>query len=220
MAIKFGTDGWRAVISEDFTFENVRKVAQAIADVTNDQFQGLPRLQPSMVVGFDTRFLSDRYAVAVAEVLAGNGIRVWLSQADAPTPMISYAIVDKWADGGVMITASHNPPRYNGIKLKASYGGSASAATHKEVERRIHLRDRQGKQPRMLAYEQALKAGIIERFNPLPAFRSQMRKLVDFDATGIQVLTGAPCTARLPSSCSSSTRSRGVPPRRPSARPT
>ncbi|MYJ77066.1 MAG: phosphoglucomutase/phosphomannomutase family protein, partial [Caldilineaceae bacterium SB0670_bin_27] len=118
MSIKFGTDGWRAVISEDFTFENVRKVAQAIADVTNDQFRGLPRLQPSLVVGFDTRFLSDRYAVAVAEVLAGNGIRVWLSQADAPTPMISYAIVDKWADGGVMITASHNPPRYNGIKLK------------------------------------------------------------------------------------------------------
>ena len=106
MTIKFGTDGWRAVISEEFTFENVRKVAQAIADITNDQFQKLPRLQPSLVVGFDTRFLSDRYAVAVAEVLAGNGIRVWLSQADAPTPMISYAIVDKWADGGVMITAS------------------------------------------------------------------------------------------------------------------
>ena len=191
MAIKFGTDGWRAVISEDFTFENVRKVAQAIADVTNDQFKGLPRLQPSMVVGFDTRFLSDRYAVAVAEVLAGNGIRVWLSQADAPTPMISFAIVDKWADGGVMITASHNPPRYNGIKLKASYGGSASAATHKEVERRIHLRDRQGKQPRMLAYEQALKAGIIERFNPLPAFRSQMRKLVDFDVIELAGLSVA-----------------------------
>ncbi len=191
MAIKFGTDGWRAVISEDFTFDNVRKVAQAIADVTNDQFKGLPRLQPSLVVGFDTRFLSDRYAVAVAEVLAGNGIRVWLSQADAPTPMISYAIVDKWADGGVMITASHNPPRYNGIKLKASYGGSASAATHKEVERRIHLRERQGQQPRMMAYEQALKAGIIERFNPLPAFRSQMRKLVDFEAIELAGLSVA-----------------------------
>ena len=181
MTIKFGTDGWRAVISEEFTFENVRKVAQAIADVTNEQFQGPARLQPSLVVGFDTRFLSDRYAVAVAEVLAGNCIRVWLSQADAPTPMISYAIVDKWADGGVMITASHNPPRYNGIKLKASYGGSATSATHQAVEQRILLRDQEGRPPKMMAYDQALKAGIIERFNPLPAFRVQMRKLVDFD---------------------------------------
>jgi len=83
---------------------------------------------------------------------------------------------------GRMVTASHNPPRYNGIKLKASYGGSASDNTHKEVERRIHLRERQGSPPKRIAYEQALNAGIIERFNPLPAFRTQMRKLVDFDA--------------------------------------
>ncbi len=182
MTIKFGTDGWRAIISEEFTFKNVRKVAQAIADVTHEQYRGSPHLQPSLVVGFDTRFLSDRYAVAVAEVLAGNGIRVWLSKADAPTPMVSYAIVDKWADGGVMITASHNPPRYNGIKLKASYGGSATSATHKAVEQRIHQRDRQGLSPEIIAYDHALEAGIIERFDPLPAFRAQIQRLVDFDA--------------------------------------
>lgn len=186
MTIKFGTDGWRAVISENFTFENVYKVAQAFADVTNEQFQqeycNAPNLQPALVVGFDTRFLSDRYAVAVAEVLAGNNIRVWLSNADVPTPMVSYAIVDKQAHGGVMITASHNPPRYNGMKLKASYGGSATTATCKAVEQRIHLQDELGQPPQRVPYTQALKTGLIERFNPLPAYRKQMQRLVDFEA--------------------------------------
>lgn len=137
MPIKFGTDGWRAVISEEFTFENVRKVAQAIADRTLAEWQPPinPQAQarPSLVVGFDTRFLSDRYARAVAEVLAANGIHTWLTRGDAPTPMVSYAIVDKQAAGGVMITASHNPPRYNGIKLKAAYGGGATSAVAKLV---------------------------------------------------------------------------------------
>ena len=137
MAIEFGTDGWRAVISEDFTFDNVRIVAQAIAEQTLAEYQGKYSGTISFVVGFDTRFLSDRYAILVAEVLAANGIHVWLTKADAPTPMVSYAIVDKKAQGGVMITASHNPPRYNGIKLKGSFGGSASPATCKDVERRI-----------------------------------------------------------------------------------
>ncbi len=93
MTIKFGTDGWRAVISEDFTFANVRRVAQAVAEqIMVDWVERAPMEhksngQPSMVVGYDTRFLSDRYAVAVAEVLAANGVRVWLSQSDAPTPL-------------------------------------------------------------------------------------------------------------------------------------
>ena len=85
---------------------------------------------PLAVVGFDTRFLSDRYAWAVSEVLAGNGLRVALTKADAPTPVVSYAIPHMNAVGGVMITASHNPPRYNGIKLKSAYGGSASVSRH------------------------------------------------------------------------------------------
>jgi phosphomannomutase len=90
-------------------------------------------------------FLSDRYAMAVAEVLAANGIHVWLTHGDSPTPVTSFAIVDKQADGGVMITASHNPPRYNGIKLKAAFGGSASSgrlqrggAAHRGGQRRAH----------------------------------------------------------------------------------
>ena len=194
MPIHFGTDGWRAVISEDFTFANVRKVAQAIADKAGDRGLGigsptrLPNPQSpipnpqSLVIGFDTRFLSDRYAQTVAEVLAGNGIHVWLAQGDAPTPMISYAIVDKQAAGGVMITASHNPPRYNGIKLKAAYGGSASPADSQEIERRIEQNDADGEPIRTLPFSDAVAAGLITRFDPLPAYRSHLHKLVDFDA--------------------------------------
>src|SRR5512142_1484585 len=110
MTIQFGTDGWRAVISDEFTFANVRHVAQAIADVMAGACQaeaGGKKL--CVVVGFDTRFLSDRYAIAVSEVLAANGLRVALARADAPTPVISYAIPQFGAAGGVMVTASHNP---------------------------------------------------------------------------------------------------------------
>ena len=105
MAIHFGTDGWRAVISDEFTFDNVRKVAQAIAEKTLVDWNAAPSSngaiheRPTLVVGYDTRFLSDRYAAAVAEVLAANGIHVWLTQSDSPTPVTSFAIVDKHADG-------------------------------------------------------------------------------------------------------------------------
>jgi len=187
MSIHFGTDGWRAVISEEFTFENVRKVAQAIAEKTLAEHTArshvngaAPHQRPSLVVGFDTRFLSDRYAMAVAEVLAANGIHVWLTAGDSPTPVTSYAIVDKHADGGVMITASHNPPRYNGIKLKAAFGGSASPAECKEVERRIVAA--QDAPPRRLDFEDALAQGLITRFDPFPAYEQHVRTLVNFDA--------------------------------------
>ncbi len=188
MAINFGTDGWRAVISEDFTFDNVRKVAQAIAEKTLADVAGAGNgsgtngksHRPSLVVGFDTRFLSDRYAIAVAEVLAANGIHVWLTHSDSPTPMTSFAIVDKQADGGVMITASHNPPRYNGIKLKAAFGGSASPADCKEVERRIVAAG--DAWPQRMEYEAAVAQGLITRFDPFAAYDAHLRRLVDFDA--------------------------------------
>ena len=183
MSIHFGTDGWRAVISEEFTFDNVRKVAQAIAEKTLADRASQPgdklcAQQPSLVVGYDTRFLSDRYAQAVAEVLAANGIAVWLTSSDAPTPMVSYAIVDKGADGGVMITASHNPPRYNGIKLKAGFGGSASPADCKEVERRILAAG--DTLPQRIEFSAA--QGLITRFDPFPAYESHVRRLVNFEA--------------------------------------
>lgn len=184
MTIHFGTDGWRAVISDEFTFANVRKVAQAIADKTHADYtiHATPPASPSLVVGFDTRFLSDRYAQAVAEVLAGNGIHVWLTKSDTPTPMLSYAVVEKGAQGGVMITASHNPPRYNGIKLKASYGGSASPADAKEIEQRIRENDASARPVHTLPFDDGIAQGLIARFDPLPAYRTHLHRLVDFDS--------------------------------------
>lgn len=126
------------------------------------------------------RALSDRYAQTVAEVLAGNGIHVWLTGGDTPTPMVSYAVVEKGLQGGVMITASHNPPRYNGIKLKAAYGGSASPADAKEIERRIRKTMRLANSPATCP-DVAIEQGLITRFDPLPAYRTHLHRLVDFD---------------------------------------
>ena len=184
MPIKFGTDGWRAVISEEFTFDNVRKVAQAIADWALTESASSSTSAPSMVVGFDTRFLSDRYAADVACVLAANGIQVHLARADAPTPAISYAIVHKQATGGVMITASHNPPRYNGIKLKAPYGGSVGPEESRRVEAYLEANNAQRQAPRMANYQEALADGRIQRFDPYPAYAQHVRRLVDFDILG------------------------------------
>ena len=188
MTITFGTDGWRAVISDEFTFTNVRRVAQAIAEVLlethNPASHAATESEPLAVVGFDTRFLSDRYAWAVSEVLAANGIRVALTKADAPTPIVSYAIPRLDADGGVMITASHNPPRYNGIKLKSAYGGSATVFDTKRVEARIAANLVAGREPRILAIDEATAQGLVTRFDPFPAYRDHLQKLVDFGKIG------------------------------------
>jgi alpha-D-glucose phosphate-specific phosphoglucomutase len=175
--IKFGTDGWRAVISESFTFDNLRLVAQAIADylrLQNDH-------DPSIVVGFDTRFLSDRYAGEVARVMAANGIRTWLARADTPTPAVSYAIVNRQATGGVMITASHNAPRYNGVKLKASYGGSVSPGEAKRVEQILAENLQSGRTPQLMALEDALAQGLVHKFDPAWAYYEHLSTLIDLD---------------------------------------
>jgi phosphomannomutase len=136
MNIKFGTDGWRAVIAEDFTFQNLDCVAQATADFWNAQ---PPSAGKTVVVGYDRRFLSDQFGRRVAEVLAGNGFNLVLSNCPTPTPSVSFAVKERKAVGGVMITASHNPAMFNGYKLKAQYGGSAESALCQEVERRLDL---------------------------------------------------------------------------------
>lgn len=130
--IKFGTDGWRAVIAEDFTFHNVDRVAQALADYWNTN--PVPDTQKKVVVGYDRRFLSDQFAARMAEVLAGNAFQVTLTDRPTPTPAVSFAVKGQRAAGGVMITASHNPPRFNGVKIKAHFGGSADAALCAGVE--------------------------------------------------------------------------------------
>ena len=179
MSIRFGTDGWRAVISDSFTFDNVRLVAQAIADMFRADHNGS---EITFVVGYDTRFLSDRYAKTVAGVLAANGIRVLLTERFAATPAVSYAIVDQQAAGGVMITASHNPPRYNGIKLKAAYGGSASPDDSRRVEKVLRANLQAGRQPREMPLEEGIRQGMITYFDPYPAYARHIRSLVDLDA--------------------------------------
>lgn len=187
MPIHFGTDGWRAVISDTFTFHNLRLVAQAIADAVksdswNNGNHGTEKIDPNkIVVGFDTRFLSDRYAADVARVLAANGYTVYLAQADAPTPAISFAVRDLGAVGGVMITASHNAPRYNGVKLKAAYGGSASREQSRRVEVYLNDNESRGRGPNLMDFDQARNLGLIQRFNPMPAYYEHLRTLVDFD---------------------------------------
>lgn len=184
MAITFGTDGWRAVISDEFTFANVRLVAQAIAEVLLENIAGSAvanGMQTRAVVGFDTRFLSDRYARAVAEVLAANGLCVSLTRADAPTPVVSFAVPMLRAVGGVMITASHNPPRYNGIKLKSAYGGSATIADTKRVEAKLEDALASGRQPRVMDLDEAIAAGLVDRFDPFPAYAAHIEQLIDFD---------------------------------------
>ncbi|MGC9521032.1 MAG: phosphoglucomutase/phosphomannomutase family protein [Anaerolineae bacterium] len=178
MPIKFGTDGWRAVISDTFTFENLRIVAQAVADYV--QLHTTSE-RPEVIVGFDTRFLSDRYAREVARVMAGNGIVAHLTRADAPTPAVSYAVVDKRAVAGVMITASHNPPRYNGLKLKASFGGSVLPEQAGEVEILLERNQLEGRGPNLMEYEQAMELDLIRRFDPAWAYYQHLSTLVDLD---------------------------------------
>jgi len=135
--IKFGTDGWRGVISDNFTFVNVKLVGQAIADYYNNEAKKNGNAKVTITVGYDTRFLSDRYAAIISDVLAANGIDVILSDRPVPTPTLSFAVKSRKALAGVMITASHNPGEYNGIKIKTAEGGAAGVEVTAEVERLI-----------------------------------------------------------------------------------
>ncbi len=189
MPIHFGTDGWRAVISDTFTFDNLRIVAQAIADAVGSEHWsgncgngGGPAPDPKkIVVGFDTRFLSDRYAVEVARVLAANGFTVMIANSDAPTPAISFAVKHHCAIAGVMITASHNAPRYNGVKLKGAFGGSALSEQCRRVEIYITDNEHQARGPNLMDYQKAREANLIQKFNPLPVYFDHLRTLINTD---------------------------------------
>src|SRR6185436_4508057 len=130
--IKFGTDGWRAIIAEDFTFANVERVAQATAEYC--KANPIANTEREISIGYDRRLLSDQRARRSAEIMEGNGFRVLLTSVPTPTPAVSYLVKARRAIGGVMITASHNPPAFNGFKLKAWYGGSAEPALCQAVE--------------------------------------------------------------------------------------
>ncbi|MCL4299642.1 MAG: phosphoglucomutase/phosphomannomutase family protein [Anaerolineae bacterium] len=179
MTIRFGTDGWRAVIAETFTFENVRLVSQAVASYLLDAAE--PDRPLEIVIGFDTRFLSDRFAAEVARVMAANGITAYLARADAPTPAISYNIVHKKAAGGVMITASHNPPRYNGFKVKAAYGGSAPRHQTQAIAQKLYsVHEPHG--VNLMDFKLAEERGLIRKFDPAwPYYEHLTTNLVNMD---------------------------------------
>jgi len=173
-SIKFGTDGWRAVIAEDFTFENVARVAQATADywkseVRREKSEVFGR-DLKVVIGFDRRFFSDRFARTTAEVFAANDYKVILAPEPVPTPSVSFAVKKLGAVGGVMITASHNPPIFDGFKLKSWYGGSSDSDTCKAVESFLDKNP-----PRLRTSNFELPTSDIR-----PAHYAALKKLVDF----------------------------------------
>lgn len=175
--IKFGTDGWRAVIAEDFTFANVRICAQAVADYLRD----LGTHRKGVVVGYDTRFASEHFAAAVARVLAANGITAYLCDRAAPTPVISYSILTHQAAGGIIITASHNPWTNNGFKYKLDYGASATPQVVEALEAHIARIQQAGQPVKELPQEEATRRGLLEWFDPQPRYLERIRSLVDIE---------------------------------------
>jgi alpha-D-glucose phosphate-specific phosphoglucomutase len=174
--IKFGTDGWRAGIAEDYTFENLRYCAQGTAD----ELIADGSAHKGMVVGYDTRYRSEDFARVVAEVLAGNGITTYLSTRFMPTPVLSYAILPYATAGGIWITASHNPSTDNGFKLRSSYAGAAAPETLASVEQRIQ-EAQQNERVQRMDYDAAVKQGLVQLIDPAVPYLEQIHKLVDVD---------------------------------------
>lgn len=173
MKIKFGTDGWRARIAEDFTFANVEVVTQALVDYLKTQNRSG---KISVLVGYDRRFASDLFAQRTAEVLAGNGVAVDLLTEDVPTPLVSFEVKRRGLDGGVLITASHNPPDFNGYKFKAPYGGSATPAITDQIEALIGAAP-----PRRLPMEEAKAAGLLRQIEPSDDYRRHVEDFIAID---------------------------------------
>jgi len=169
--IRFGTDGWRALIARDFTFERLGLVAEAIARYLGDTIKGR---QPLVIVGYDTRFLSEEFALEVARILAGHDYRVLLSDRDAPTPALSHAILHHHADGACIITASHNPPEYSGIKFQPDNASPAMPEVTEQIEKHLRKVERSKKVKRAPA-----DSPLIEHFSPREPYLEALKSLVD-----------------------------------------
>jgi alpha-D-glucose phosphate-specific phosphoglucomutase len=169
-SIKFGTDGWRGVIAEDFTFANARIVAQAIARyvVRNED------ARKGVLIGYDHRYAADRIAAAVADVISSTGTPVWLAQKPCPTPAISYLVRQRGAAGGIVITASHNPYHWNGIKYKASYGSSALPSIVAQIEQELEAVLEKGALPL------PPRKNLIQTLEPVAPYLDALEKLVDW----------------------------------------
>ncbi len=186
-SIIFGTDGWRGSIAEDYTFANVRRCTQGFADY----LLNLGKKGEWVIVGHDKRFLSEYFARAVAEVLAGNGLKVYLTMEATPTPVIAYAVVDKKAVGAVNITASHNPPIDNGFKVRNEFGGAIAPEGLKEIERLIPATEEQAKR---LPFAKAQDQGLVEIFDASTNYITHIIKLIDLEPirkAGLKIVVDA-----------------------------
>jgi phosphomannomutase len=177
LQIKFGTDGWRGIIAREFTFDNLALVAQATMDYL--AAEGLA--EKGLIVGYDRRFLSRQFAERVVEVAAGNNMKVYLTNDYAPTPAVSWAVRRLGAAGGVMITASHNPPEYNGFKIKESFGGSARPATTKVVEEIVAKNLANRRKILEKPITEAFAQGQVELIDAKEAYFAQLAGYVDLE---------------------------------------
>ncbi len=181
--IRFGTDGWRGIVADDFTFETLRFAAQGVAGYLRDR-----TAEPLAVVGYDCRFASEVFGLEVARVLAGNGIRTLLFDRPTPTQVASWTVIECHATGAAVVTASHNPYLFNGLKYKPETGSSAPEDVIADLERRINAVAAQGEE----AVRRA-EAGdrLIEQHDPLPAYEAQVGRMVDLAAiraAGLRIL--------------------------------
>ncbi len=177
--IKFGTSGWRGILAEDFTLENVRIVTQAIADFLRAE-AGSER---GLVVGYDSRFMGERFAKETARVLAGSGVPVFICKRDTPTPVIAFEIMRRGTAGAINFTASHNPSEYNGIKFSTAWGGPALPEVTVEIERLANAMLGELCY-RSMPLDQAVRCGLVEEIDPMPAYLEALRRKVDLDAIG------------------------------------
>ncbi len=184
--IKFGTDGWRGRIAEDYTFDNVRRCAQGFASYLQAQGKG----REKVIVGHDKRFGGEYFAAAVAEVLAGNDFRALVTDGATPTPVISYSVVDQGAAGAVNVTASHNPATDNGFKVRDEHGGAIAPDGLLQIESLISPIE----EVRRLSLDEALAQGAITYFDPAPAYLAQIDRLIDVQPikdAGLTILVDA-----------------------------
>jgi phosphoglucomutase len=171
--IKFGTSGWRGIIGEDFTFGNVRVASQGVANYLKSSGQK----GSGVIVAYDTRFLSEKFASEAAKILAYNGIQAFLCNRDVPTPCVSFETVRRKAMGAINFTASHNPPEYNGLKFSTSNGAPALPEVTKAIEHEIHLLEERNQ--RIDVYE---KPELIETIDPKDRYLTELRNKIDIDA--------------------------------------
>ena len=181
--IKFGTDGWRAIIAGDFTFDNVSACAQGVADYLKSIGAG----NGGVVIGYDTRFASEDFAATAAEVIAGNGIKAFLFPRAAPTPVTSYTVTALKADGAIMITASHNPSLYNGFKYKVETGSSASTEIAALIEQNTNAVIEKGS-VRRIDIKEALQKKLIVYHNPYRSYARHLGNLIDLETIKKQPL--------------------------------